>query len=98
MTRCKNPTETRENWLEQRLEAMHRRWSLGLGPAARTTYRAFREAELADPGPSYDQRYADYDAANVREDLENAGDAPDAAEVTREALAQAAKQSAAQAD
>lgn len=96
-------SEARENWLEHQLESMHRRWFLGLGPAART---AFREAELADPGPSYDQRYALYDAENAREDLEGAGDDPHAAEDARDALAeaealiaaQAAEQSAAEAD
>jgi hypothetical protein len=99
-------TKDRENWLEQRLETMHRRWFLGLGPNTRSAYRAFREAELADPGPSYDQRYAVYDAANAREDLEKAGDDPDAAQDARDALAeaemliaaQAAEQSAAEAD
>ena len=99
-------SEARENWLEHQLESMHRRWFLGLGPAARSAYRAFREAELADPGPSYDQRYALYDAENAREDLESAGDDPYAAEDARDALAeaeahiaaQAAEQSAAAAD
>lgn len=90
-------TAAQERWLEQRLETMHRRWFLALGPSARAAYRAFRVAELADPGPSHDQRYAPYDAINAREDISAASDDPEAAEEARAALAEAEALIAAQA-
>ena len=72
----------------ERIELMHHRWFITLGPQARAAYRQFRQTECDEARALSETRWAKHDAQNAREDLAAAQD-PDEAADARAALAEA---------
>ena len=80
-----------------RIELMHYRGFISLGPQARAAFRQFRQTESDEAQAHSERRWAKYDAQNARDDLA-AAQHPDEAADARAALAGAEQTLSAAAD